>query len=86
MQQSEFFFVLYCKNVFDSESNLFHEKVDVVVDLKSVEVICVPLESHEETSVRDVGRESSAGRVRTRVVTLDAVNTAVHHVLEAVCS
>lgn len=38
------------------EGQFLHEEIDPRVHFKAVEVVGVPLEPHEETSIRHVGR------------------------------
>ena len=55
-----------------------------MVDLEAVEVVGVALEPHEESTVGDVGGEAAGGLAGAVVLALDAVDLAVHDVLEAV--
>ena len=43
------------------ECEFLHKKVDMLVNLKAVEIVGVPLEPHEEPSVADVRTEPPPG-------------------------
>ena len=75
----------WCEQWMYSESQFFHEKVDVVVLFKSMQVVGITLKPHQEATKWYISRQAPTS-ISSDVITLDPVDLSVHHILKAVCS
>ena len=67
------------------EGKFFHKEVNMMINFKTMQIVCITLKSHKKSTIRNIGSQSTRP-IFVNFVTLNSVDFSVHNIFKTVGS